>query len=295
VAPFVAVFTSGSGGVLTESISIPASTFVPGSLYIASVEAVNATQNSANKATKSFVSGGGPAKYASFLASTGLTLSGATSNITAWADQSGNARSVSSPAAANFPLKTLNAAGTSVVRMTTGAQGFTDAVNQRLLPRNSDYTKMVVFQHNATAEITSGNANYFSAYGANTTSLLWRNGTTTIIANTNFTTATSSNEIQSLPIVAGRWYAVFVVFNNTAKTQTMYFNNLAGSVTTIGSSINAQPLTVDGGCGIGALADMSSGGLADYLEVATWNVALTNGQCAGAVARLASTYPTLVF
>jgi Carbohydrate esterase, sialic acid-specific acetylesterase len=269
-----------------------------GALATVFIDAKNGPlSQSANSGTKTFVTFGSPARYASFLASTGLTLSGATTNITAWADQSGNARNLTSPAAANNPLKTVNAVGTTIIRTSAAQnQGFIDNVIGRILPRNSDYTKMVVFFHNTALEFIGQNANYFSNFGtAGNCSLLWRNQTSTLIASTNQATFQNLNEIASPAIGPGRWYAVFVVFNNTAKTQTMYLNTIAGSVTVAGSSINAQPLTIDGASGVFILDSLNSGAQGDFLEVASWNVALTMGQCAGIVNRLNTTYAPNVF
>jgi hypothetical protein len=295
VAPFTQVFATSSP---VESINIQ-NTSLPqiGGLYTISVIAVKdalGTITSSNPSVKTFTTALEPTKYASFKASVGLSLSGTTTNISNWVDQAGGLRSIASPAVANYPLKTLNASGLTVVRVIAGNQGFLDVAGVRIMPRNSDYTKMVVFMHTNASDITSAApANYFSTFGAvGNVSLMWRNSGTSIQIATNFNTFQNGELNSGLGLTAGRWYAAFHTFNNTTKEQALYINKVQGAIVSqVATASNGVALTVDGATGVCMLSDSNNGAPADYLEVATWNIALTHAQVAGVVTRLGAAYP----
>jgi hypothetical protein len=302
VAPFTQIVQTTT---TTEQYIVTLASVQPGTLYNVAVNAANGAQTSANITVKSFVSPNSPPKYSSFLANTGVVLSGTTTSVSSWQDQAGSARNLISPSSANFPTKTLNAAaitvirnGTTTVNSVTTANGFVDVVNARIMPRNSDYTKMIVFNHVAQGDITNPvypSANYFSTFGATgNCALMWRNSGNALIATSNFSTFLTP-EITGPPLVAGRWYTAFVTFNNTTKMETLYLNGTQGSVQLIGTFGFASALTIDGPTGVLMLSDVSNSIQGDCLEVATWNVALTHGQVAAVVNRLAATYPSIAF
>jgi hypothetical protein len=227
-----------------------------------------------------------PARYSSFLASTGVSTD-ANKAIISVTDQSGNGNNLYQNSAPNRPIMAVNGTN-AVIRTSSTTQGLVDAIGKRILVPNSDYTKMLLFYHQSPADVVPATANYFSTYQSGQTSLIWRNGG----ALQSSTRSDLSAEVltQFVP-VSGKWYLLFLTFEAANRGAAFYLNNGPSlGVRSLAANTFSSPMTMEVQNAVLALNGSSMGVSVDALEIATWRVALTESQMSNEQARLASLY-----
>jgi hypothetical protein len=216
------------------------------------------------------------------------TTADATGSVGVVPDASGNNRQFLQQAAASQMKKVVDGALT-VLRSTGTTQGYLDASTRRVLPFNSSYTKMVVFN-------TSGNTidtqnNYMPTYGTGSVSLLWLFGANLqATSQGNFVPEVNTTFVPAF----NKWYAIFFTCDMATKAGRIYANTTAGTATLLGSGTMTNSfITSDSQTGLFALNGNAFGVMGSLIEAATWNIALTAAQVQTEITELNQRYPTL--
>jgi hypothetical protein len=222
-----------------------------------------------------------------------------TGNVALLTDQTGRGLNMVQSNTVNQPLRTvaINGGVSTPVLRVNGNQGFVDVTGKRVLLANTDWTKMVVFIHNAATDLT-GLSNYMSCWQTNAAATLWRNTNSGPIQTTS-THGNLTMEVGStLTPTFGKWYILFQTF--TAATRaTDFFVNVAGTIqkiTIAGPNILTNVMTSpDIELALLALVGNNAGPLCDCLEAAVWNTPIPLSAMIAEQQRLVAANPTLVW
>jgi hypothetical protein len=236
------------------------------------------------------------AKYAHWTASSVAAL-GAVPTLV---DQTGNLRNMTQPIAVNQPVRAVAVNGgvsTPVLRV-NGTQGWLDQPGKRaLLPSPADWTKMVVFVHNAAADLNTM-SNYMSAWQPNAASTLWRNSNFGVIQTTSTHGNITMQVGSTLTPTAGKWYIIFQTYTGATRS-TDFYANIGGSIqkiTAAGSNILPNAMTAtDVELGLLILSGNIAGPICDCLEAATWNSSLSVNAMIAEQQRMVNANPTLIW
>jgi hypothetical protein len=230
----------------------------------------------ASNATSAIVEEGTilPTPYWNIKSSIGVTVDGS-NKISAVADQSGNSRNlteaftVAQPILVNFGLLTVIQFEKALSRLTG------------TFPTGTSYTKNLLVYFDDLV----GSGNLMSSNTFTGASALWRASSNNAYINAGHTGPYTQANANGHALVAGNWYMITAMYNNTSGELTLYSKgvNIA--------TANSVPAATATGIQINRFENLEdSGNNMKLLEAGVWNQTLTSQQLINEALRLETLY-----
>jgi Concanavalin A-like lectin/glucanases superfamily len=266
--------------IAATATSCVATGFTPNTPYTATLTAYIGTYG-CTSASVTFTTLAIPPKYSWFTAGSSYNVFDVSLKLSKLFDMSGNNRHLLQPVYSLQP--TLVGSGQQIVRFFSSSM--TDVTSSRVILPNSDYTKMLLITHSTFSQ---GSQNYFDTLVASGNyvggHLFWRPNGPTV---TNGTGTAYDVTLSTLSLVANKWYVIFASYTDSGRSCTVNVNGTSATGTMSAGLNFSDPQTIIGDWNSTAPANPAQ---VDILEVATWNVPLTNADIAKEILRIQQQY-----